>query len=219
MTTNMTIDERYYRAGQLEQFISDQRAEFEDRDLPPDDVHQSLKNAEEELARHTAVIDQRKAWDRQMIEGVRSGRYQVESGDGRTVDLGRNSDHSHDHVPQWLSRQRDEALRTVDRYTRSDHLDAPAAGRLDALVRASGTKIDPAGIGARYLAAVGLPAYNRLRKDLGRSDPRASPALTRGSRRRARGLSGTAGAGTERGHRLRWPLRDSVHARSEHRDQ
>jgi hypothetical protein len=102
MTTNMTIDERYYRAGQLEQFISDQRAEFEDRDLPPDDVHQSLKNAEEELARHTAVIDQRKAWDRQMIEGVRSGRYQVESGDGRTVDLGRNSDHSHDHVPQWL---------------------------------------------------------------------------------------------------------------------
>jgi hypothetical protein len=159
MTTNMTIDERYYRAGQLEQFISDQRAEFEDRDLPPDDVHQSLKNAEEELARHTAVIHQRKAWDRQMIEGVRSGRYQVESGDGRTVDLGRNSDHSHDHVPQWLPRQRDEALRTVDRYTRSDHLDAPAAGRLDALVRASGTKIDPAGIGARYLAAVGLPAY------------------------------------------------------------
>lgn len=79
---------------------------------------------------------------------------------GRTVDLGRNSDHSHDHVPQWLSRQRDEALRTVDRYTRSDHLEAPAAGRLDALVRASGTKIDPAGIGARYLAAVGLPAYN-----------------------------------------------------------
>ena len=123
-------------------------------------MRQSLKNAEEELARHTAVIDQRKAWDRQMIEGVRSGRYQVESGDGRTVGLGRNSDHSRDHVPQWLSRQRDEGLRTVDRYTRSDHLNAPAADRLDALVRASGTKIDPAGIGARYLAAVGLPAYN-----------------------------------------------------------
>jgi len=43
MTINMTIDERYYRAEQLEQFISDQRAEFEDRDIPPD-VHQSFKN-------------------------------------------------------------------------------------------------------------------------------------------------------------------------------
>ena len=81
------------------------------------DVHQSLKNAEEELARHCAVIDQRKAWDREVIEGVRSGRYQVESGDGRRVDQGRNSDNSQDNVPPWLARQRDDALRTVDRYT------------------------------------------------------------------------------------------------------
>jgi hypothetical protein len=79
MTTNMTIDERYYRVGQHEQFISDQRAEFVDRDLPPD-VHQSLKNAEEETSPARAVIDRRKAWDREVIEGVRSGRYQVESG-------------------------------------------------------------------------------------------------------------------------------------------
>jgi hypothetical protein len=77
MTTNMTIDERYYRAGQDEQFISDQRAEFVDRDLPPD-VHQSLKNAEEELARHRAVIDQRKGMgsrgDRRRSQWPLSGR-------------------------------------------------------------------------------------------------------------------------------------------------
>jgi hypothetical protein len=116
MTTNMTIDERYYRAGQHEQFISDQRAEFVDRDLPPD-VHQSLKNAEEELARHCAVIDQRKAWDREVIEGVAVAAIRSSPGDGRRVDQGCNSDNSQDNVPPWLARQRDDALRTVDRYT------------------------------------------------------------------------------------------------------
>ncbi len=38
-------------------------------------------------------------------------------GDGRRVDQGRNSDNSQDNVPPWLARQRDDALRTVDRYT------------------------------------------------------------------------------------------------------
>ena len=49
---------------------------------------------------------------------------------------------------------RDEALRTIERHV--GHMASDAADSLDELVRHK----DPAGIGARYLSAVGDPLYN-----------------------------------------------------------
>jgi len=50
---------------------------------------------------------------------------------------------------------RDLGVRAIDQYSRSGELRPEAADRLDALVR----RRDPLGLGARYLDAVGNPAY------------------------------------------------------------
>jgi len=58
-------------------------------------------------------------------------------------------------VSDERSRARDEALRTVERYVGSE-LRSEAADRLDWVLREQ----DPMGVGARYVKAVGEPAYN-----------------------------------------------------------
>jgi HK97 family phage major capsid protein len=55
-----------------------------------------------------------------------------------------------------LTRARDEALDTIEYWTKRSKLSSEAADRLDNLV----TKKDPEGIDARYLRAVGDPDYN-----------------------------------------------------------
>jgi HK97 family phage major capsid protein len=88
--TDLTRDERYQRVGQLQQFILDQRAEFEGQQMPSE-AAKRIRNAEEELTRHTAVLDQLEARDQDWREGVMSGKYAVEGADGfhrvgQTVD-------------------------------------------------------------------------------------------------------------------------------------
>jgi HK97 family phage major capsid protein len=58
-------------------------------------------------------------------------------------------------VPPRVAEDRNRALRTLDEYRANDVLSAAAADRLDSVLR---TK-DPMGGTARYLAAVGDPAY------------------------------------------------------------
>jgi HK97 family phage major capsid protein len=54
-----------------------------------------------------------------------------------------------------LRESRDAAGRTIERYVASGEMSSTAADRLDELVR----RRDPTGVDARYLAAVGDPAY------------------------------------------------------------
>jgi HK97 family phage major capsid protein len=74
------------------------------------------------------------------------------------------------------SESRSAALETVERFTRSGTLSAAAADRLDAHVRTG----DPQGLDARYLAAVGAPAYatawHKLMKDPTNGHLRLEPA-------------------------------------------
>ena len=71
---------------------------------------------------------------------------------------------------------RDAGLRTIERYTGSGELRSEAADRLDELVRGH----DRSGVDARYLAAVGDPAYNtavgKLVADPAQGHSRFTPA-------------------------------------------
>ena len=90
--------------------------------------------------------------------GLRSA---ARSGAGTTEDGARvPSTGSRTPEPDPFTRERtavrDAALRTIERYQNEGELTAPAADRLDDLVRVK----DRSGLDAQYLAAVGDPAYN-----------------------------------------------------------
>jgi HK97 family phage major capsid protein len=89
-------------------------------------------------------------------EGVETGRYSTESGDGARSPDGERDRARNDEdrsVPQHVRAARDAGLRTIERHR--DALTAAAADNLDNLIR----KRDPHGVDARYIAAVGEPAY------------------------------------------------------------
>lgn len=58
--------------------------------------------------------------------------------------------------PERVAQAHDEALRTVERYNGTGHLNSDACDAMDGLIRQG----DPTGVGSRYLMAVGDPAYN-----------------------------------------------------------
>lgn len=91
-----------------------------------------------------------------MLDGVASGRFATESGDGgepATRDRQRDDRDEDRSVPQHVRMARDAGLRTIERH--KDVLTASAADNLDNIIR----KRDPQGIDARYIAAVGDSAY------------------------------------------------------------
>jgi HK97 family phage major capsid protein len=85
-----------------------------------------------------------------IVELARSGR--VESGDGASFRPG-YLEQADESVPAHVRASRDAGLRTIERHQHA--LNAEASDRLDGLLRHD----DPAGFGARYLAAVGNPHY------------------------------------------------------------
>jgi HK97 family phage major capsid protein len=95
------------------------------------------------------VLEQVKDVERQRIaDAVASGRARVVCGS----DVG-STWSDDDYTP--VVRDQSSALRTLDRYNDSGALRSDAADNLDDLIR----RRDPTGIDARYLAAVGDPAY------------------------------------------------------------
>jgi HK97 family phage major capsid protein len=114
----ITRPEREARVAELALWLADQAQEFDDLPMTewPREVRHAWKQHEEELARHRAVLDQAAARDRDMIEGARSGRHKVESGDGRRIDdLDSDQGTRLGRVGRDL---RDSALRAVERLDR-----------------------------------------------------------------------------------------------------
>jgi HK97 family phage major capsid protein len=74
----------------------------------------------------------------------------------RIAELARVPGHTESSEPDaGPAQRRDAGLRTIERYTNSGELRSEAADRLDDLIRHR----DPTGVDARYLDAVGDPAY------------------------------------------------------------
>jgi HK97 family phage major capsid protein len=90
-----------------------------------------------------------------LIERLAQNPANIEDGDGAKGGQG-----VHRPRPTGIGSQateaRDAGLRTIERYRDGGDLRSDAADRLDELVR----RRDPTGIDARYLEAVGDPAYN-----------------------------------------------------------
>jgi HK97 family phage major capsid protein len=106
--------------------------------------------AKDEWNRCNEVLDQFEKRRERILELARSGR--VESGDGASFRPG-YLEQADDSVPVHVRASRDAGLRTIERHQHA--LNAEASDRLDGLLRHD----DPAGFGARYLAAVGNPHY------------------------------------------------------------
>ncbi len=101
-----------------------------------------------------------------------------EPGDGQTPLHGEPTDRRAGSLlgPPHIREARDAGLRMIERYTESGELRSEAADRLDELVR----RHDRSGVDARYLAAVGDPAYNtafgKLVADPAQGHSRFTPA-------------------------------------------
>ena len=109
------------------------------------------KAAREEWNRLNETIDEFEA-RRERIAELAGSRRNVESGDGATFRHDWNR--ADDPQDPRLREARDLGLRAIQR--NEGALRAEAADNLDGLVRSN----DPTGIAARYLDAVGDPAYN-----------------------------------------------------------
>jgi HK97 family phage major capsid protein len=104
------------------------------------------------------AIDAHLAWDSEVRGGARNPRATVR-GDGAGFASRTSPPRAagYAEVPPRVAEDRDGAFRVLDEYRANDVLSAAAADRLDEVLRAK----DPMGGTARYLAAVGDPAYAR----------------------------------------------------------
>jgi HK97 family phage major capsid protein len=133
----------FFSEAELKARVAELDLEHRDETMP--------KAAREEWNRLNETIDEFEA-RRERITELAGSRRNVESGDGADFRRGYTRDDS--QQDPRLREARDTGLRAIERH--DDVLTAKAVDRLDGLVRSN----DPTGIGARYLDAVGDPAYN-----------------------------------------------------------
>jgi HK97 family phage major capsid protein len=134
----------FYSEAELKARVAELDLEHGGEEMP--------KAARDEWNRCNELIDEFQARRDRVLELSR-GRRNVESGDGADFQHG----HARVDDPQQdprLREDRDAGMRAIQRY--EGVLRVEAADRLDRLVRDA----DPTGHAARYLDAVGDPAYN-----------------------------------------------------------
>lgn len=122
----------------------------------PDGTYRNKTEAEsQEFARILHLIDAC-AEHAQIRSAVSNPRAVVRAGSAETRDRGATfRGAGYGEVPPRVAEDRDRAFRVMDDYRAADVLSAAAADRLDDVLRAR----DPVGGTARYVAAVGDPAY------------------------------------------------------------
>jgi len=102
------------------------------------------------------AIDAHLMWDKEVRGAVRNPRAVERAGaEDRGGGGQRFRGAGYGEVPPRVAEDRDRAFRVMDEYRASDVLSARAADRLDEVLRGK----DPAGATARYISAVGDPAY------------------------------------------------------------
>jgi len=150
------IEENSYAKNKLENEIQiiEERLTKGESDKARDGLQQRLGDLRSAIRKH----DQREQLLREeyadvLRDGVRSGRFGTEDGDGATADLNWRSAESHQD-----NRRRadiDGGLRAIERCAKLDGFSDAAAKRVEKMLRAT----DRDGVDARYLAAVGDPDY------------------------------------------------------------
>jgi HK97 family phage major capsid protein len=150
LAPELSRDERAIRVGELRQWLRAVQAEWAG-ETPPDEVVEAIQANHQELREHEAELGRLEARDQHLRELAGAGS--VEPGSDPGI-YGRGGDRD---TPPYLRADRDRALRVVERVQRDAVMSNRAADSLDRLLRED----DPVGAGARYLAAVGDPAYRR----------------------------------------------------------
>jgi HK97 family phage major capsid protein len=149
------LEENTYSKNKLEVEIT----VIEDRiktegDKGRDKLQERLGNLRSGIRKHDQREQQLRAeYGEVLSEGVRSGRFATEGGDGAAVDVNWRSAESHQD-----SRHRsdiDGAMRSITRCEKLDGFSNESAQRVEKMLR----KTDRDGADARYLAAVGDPDY------------------------------------------------------------
>jgi hypothetical protein len=145
----MSRIERQARVEELQQWMQEQQDEFGSDPFPPE-VQRMWDNPTGELVRHQQILDQGAARDRDMIEGLRSGRYATESGDRPVRD--RSADPK---LHPSVRAARDQGLRAIERCVDQGARNEDTT-RIEKVIREEDT---PTAYGARWLAACGNPDY------------------------------------------------------------
>jgi len=138
----------YFSEAELKQRIAQIHLEHEGEVIPKG------SDAAEEWNKLNGALEHFEKRRERLAELARSGGRNVESGDGATFDHRRSLEQADDSaLPPHVRANRDAGLRAIE--THQHALNAEASDRLDNLLRHN----DPAGMGGRYLAAVGDPNY------------------------------------------------------------
>jgi HK97 family phage major capsid protein len=140
--------------GELREVAESLRTEIRENYVGDDGHVRDLTGSERQ-----AMNDRLRLLDR--VDDVSAARQAFDRGGGTTetafqgLDYEGRQDSTADLPPQ-VRVGRTDAMRTIERFHKSERLTTRAAGDLDEMVR----ERDPVGLGAQYLAAVGDPAYN-----------------------------------------------------------
>src|SRR6266581_2593703 len=149
----LTRDERARRIQELEQWCRDQADEFRDEAFPRD-VRAAWDRNRAELEEHRAAMAEFRLRD-ERLRAIGRHNGSVEEGTifpDRAVSRAALGTAAED--PRRRQHM-DDGLYTIERFKNSGHLSTRSADSLDTMIR----EHDAGGIGARYLAAVGSPAY------------------------------------------------------------
>jgi HK97 family phage major capsid protein len=144
--------DREQRVAELQQWFAAQDAEFGGDPFTPE-VQRAWDNHKSELDRHQVVLDQFAARDRDMIEGIRSGKIKVEGQAEQMAAYAGSSGQSRDLGDSPFGRAR----RVIDTAARSELLPGYAAERATNLVE-KGTNQERS-LAARWAIAAGDPHY------------------------------------------------------------